>query len=123
MADPTPPHAVAIIGLAGRFPGADDLDGFWRNIADGVECLDVPTDADLDSAGVTPDVRSKPNYVRRSTALDGAAYFDANFFGISPRDAQILDPQHRIFLECAWEALEGAGYAAGTAEQAVGVYA
>jgi phthiocerol/phenolphthiocerol synthesis type-I polyketide synthase E len=123
MADTMPLHAVAIIGLAGRFPGAADLDGFWRNIADGVECLDVPTDADLDSAGVTPDVRSKPNYVRRSTALDGAAYFDANFFGISPRDAQILDPQHRIFLECAWEALEGAGYSVDTADQAVGVFA
>jgi phthiocerol/phenolphthiocerol synthesis type-I polyketide synthase E len=123
MADQMPRHAVAIIGLAGRFPGAADLDGFWRNIADGVERLDVPTDADLDSAGVTPDIRSKPNFVRRSTALDGTANFDANFFGMSPRDAQIVDPQHRIFLECAWEALESAGYAAGTADQAVGVYA
>ena len=123
MADQMPRHAVAIIGLAGRFPGAADLDGFWRNIVNGVECLDVPTDADLDRAGVTSDIRSKPNFVRRSTALDGTANFDANFFGMSPRDAQIVDPQHRIFLECAWEALESAGYAAGTADQAVGVYA
>ena len=96
---------------------------FWRNIADGVESLDVPTDADLDAASVTSDVRSHPNYVRRSTALDGAANFDAGFFGMSPRDAQIVDPQHRIFLECAWEALENAGYAAGKTDNAVGVYA
>ena len=123
MADEMPRHAVAIVGLAGRFPGADDLDGFWRNIADGVESLDVPTDADLDAASVTSDVRSHPNYVRRSTALDGAADFDAGFFGMSPRDAQIVDPQHRIFLECAWEALENAGYAAGATDNAVGVYA
>src|ERR1700753_3163690 len=123
MADATPLHAVATIVLAGRFPGADDLDGFWRNIADGVECLDVPTDAELDIAGVPLAVRSDPNFVRRSTALDGAANFDASFFGVSPRDAQIMDPQHRIFLECAWEALESAGYAANTAELAVGVYA
>jgi len=123
MADPMPRHAVAIIGLAGRFPGADDLDDFWRNIADGVECLDIPTDVDLDSAGITREVRSNPNFVRRSTALDGAANFDANFFGISPRDAQIMDPQHRIFLECAWEALESAGYAVNIVDQAVGVYA
>ena len=123
MSDPTPPHAVAIVGLAGRFPGAEDLDGFWRNIANGVECLDEPTDADLDAAGVTADVRSNPNYVRRCTALDGAANFDAGFFGVSPRDAQIVDPQQRIFLECAWEALENAGYAGGTGDQSVGVYA
>ena len=123
MADTMPPHAIAIVGLAGRFPGAEDLDGFWRNIAEGVECLGVPTDADLDAAGVTPDIRANPNFVRGYTALDGAANFDAGFFGISPRDAQIVDPQHRIFLECAWEALESAGYATGTADQAVGVYA
>jgi phthiocerol/phenolphthiocerol synthesis type-I polyketide synthase E len=123
MADQMPRHAVAIIGLAGRFPGADDLDGFWRNIVDGVESLEVPTDADLDDAGVMPEIRSKPNFVRKCTALDGAAYFDAGFFGMSPRDAQIVDPQHRIFLECAWEALESAGYAAGSNDRAVGVYA
>jgi phthiocerol/phenolphthiocerol synthesis type-I polyketide synthase E len=123
MSEEMPRHAVAIVGLAGRFPGADDLDEFWRNISSGVECLDVPTDADLDSAGVTLDIRSSPNFVRHCTALKGAANFDAEFFGISPRDAQIVDPQHRIFLECAWEALENAGYAPGATDHAVGVYA
>ena len=123
MAEPMPPHAVAIVGMAGRFPGAEDLDGFWRNIAEGVESLEAPSDADLDAAGVTPAIRSQPNYVRLSTSLDGAADFDAGFFGLSPRDAQIVDPQHRIFLECAWEALENAGYAIGATDNAVGVYA
>ena len=111
--------SVSPVDFLERTTSAD----FWANIANGVECLDVPTDADLDAAGVTPDIRSHPNFVRHCTALDGAANFDAGFFGMSPRDAQIVDPQHRIFLECAWEALENAGYAAGTTDHAVGVYA
>lgn len=121
--DAVPAHAVAIIGLAGRFPDADDLDVFWRNIAAGVESLTTFSDADLDAADVPAALRANPNYVRRGTAFDQAEYFDASFFGISPREAQILDPQHRVFLECAWEALEHAGYAVGDVPEAVGVYA
>ena len=118
-----PSHAVAIVGLAGRFPGARNLDEFWRNLRDGVESLETFTDADLDAAGISSAVRSNPNFVRKGTVLEGADQFDAGFFGISPREAQIIDPQQRIFLECAWEALEHAGYAAGHAQKIVGVYA
>lgn len=117
-----PPHAIAIVGLAGRFPDARDLDEFWQNLKSGVESLVPFSDADLDAAGIAPALRSDPNYVRRGTVLEGADLFDAAFFGISPREAQILDPQQRIFLECAWEALEHAGHAPGTFDQAVGVY-
>lgn len=127
MAEPIrgtmPANAVAIVGLAGRFPGADDLDAFWRNIAGGVEALTVFSDADLDAANVPAALRDRASYVRSGTTLDEAELFDAAFFGVSPREAQILDPQHRVFLECAWEALEHAGYAVGDLPEAVGVYA
>jgi phthiocerol/phenolphthiocerol synthesis type-I polyketide synthase E len=118
-----PPHAIAIIGLAGRFPGARSLDDFWSNVRNGVESIEIFSDADLDAAGVPDSLRSNPYFVRKGTALDGADLFDAAFFGLSPREAQILDPQHRIFLECVWEALEYAGYGAGVPEKAVGVFA
>jgi phthiocerol/phenolphthiocerol synthesis type-I polyketide synthase E len=118
-----PPHAIAIVGLAGRFPGARDLDDFWRSMRDGVETLETLSDAELDAAGVPEALRSNPDFVRKGAALDGAELFDAGFFGYSPREAQIIDPQHRIFLECAWEALEHAGYAGGVSQKSVGVYA
>ena len=120
--DNFPSHAVAIVGMAGRFPGASDLDAFWNNLKNGVESLVPFSDAELDAAGVTPAQRANPNHVRQGTVLKGADLFDAAFFGLSPREAQIVDPQQRIFLECAWEALEHAGYAPGAIERAVGVY-
>jgi acyl transferase domain-containing protein len=123
MADAPRPNAVAIVGMAGRFAGSNDLDGFWTTIRDGVEVLDDFSDTDLAAAGVDPELRNHPRYVKRGTVLEGADTFDAAFFGITPREAQILDPQQRIFLECAWEGLEHAGYAGTAAGQAVGVYA
>jgi len=123
MSEHWPAHAIAVIGMAGRFPGADDLDGFWRLVRDGVDVLETFSDADLDQAGVPAALRSKPNYVRRGTALPQAEHFDAAFFALSPREAQILDPQQRIFLECAWQALEHAGHGAAASEASVGVYA
>ena len=118
-----PAHAMAIVGMAGRFPGARDLDAFWRNIREGVESLEPFSDADLHDAGVDPALSSQPHYVRKGTVLENAEHFDAGFFGMAPREAQVIDPQQRIFLECAWEALEHAGYAPGAIAQAVGVYA
>ena len=119
-----PSHAVAIVGMAGRFPGARNLDEFWRNISTGIGKLsNTLTEADMDAAGIPSDVRSNPNFVPKYTTLEDADLFDAGFFGMSPREAQILDPQQRIFLECAWEALENAGYSSGGCEQAIGVYA
>jgi phthiocerol/phenolphthiocerol synthesis type-I polyketide synthase E len=118
-----PPHAIAVVGLAGRFPGSRSLDDFWRNLRDGVESLDSFGDAELANSGVSDALRSNPRYVRKGTVLDGADLFDADFFGFSPREAQIIDPQHRIFLECAWEALENAGYCGANSPKAAGVYA
>jgi len=118
-----PPHAIAIVGMAGRFPGARGLDEFWRNIREGVETLETFSDSDLDAARVPEVQRLNPAYVRKGTVLNACDEFDAGFFGYSPREAQIIDPQHRLFLECAWEALEHAGYAGeAIAQKTVGVY-
>ncbi|WP_288255005.1 type I polyketide synthase [uncultured Hydrogenophaga sp.] len=123
LRDKYPAHAIAIVGLAGRFPGASDLDAFWRNIREGVESLEDFSDEDLREAGVDPALSAQPGYVKRGTVLQESEHFDAAFFGLSPREAQVIDPQQRIFLECAWEALEHAGYAPGAIEAPVGVYA
>jgi phthiocerol/phenolphthiocerol synthesis type-I polyketide synthase E len=121
--DKFPAHAIAIVGMAGRFPGASDLDGFWQNIRTGVESIEPFSDSDLERAGVDPALSAQQQYVRQGTVLEGAEDFDAPFFGMAPREAQVVDPQQRIFLECAWEALEHAGYAPGTIDVPVGVYA
>lgn len=118
-----PSHAIAIIGMAGRFPHADDLSAFWRLVSEGVECLEELSDADLLAAGIPPALLEHPLYVKRGTFIERAEWFDAGFFGLSPREAQVLDPQQRVFLECAWEAIEHAGYAPAALPDSVGVYA
>ncbi len=114
---------IAIVGMAGRFPGANSVAAFWQNLRDGVECLRQLTDEELEAAGVDPDTYAHPNYVKVAGVLDGVEDFDAGFFGFSPRDASILDPQHRHFLECCWEAFEDAGVDPNTFDGTVGVFA
>jgi amino acid adenylation domain-containing protein len=114
---------IAIVGMAGRFPGANDLETFWRNLRDGVESVTFFSDEQLRSSGVHPALLRDPAYVRAAAVLDGIELFDASFFGFTPREAEILDPQHRLFLECAWEALEKAGYDCETYPGGIGVYA
>ncbi|MDP3718280.1 MAG: amino acid adenylation domain-containing protein [Acidobacteriota bacterium] len=114
---------IAIIGLAGRFPGADDLAAFWRNLRDGRESITFFTDEELLAAGVEPELIADPNYVRANGILSDVTHFDASFFGISPAEAEVMDPQHRIFLETTWHALEHAGYGAGVGDDNVGVFA
>jgi acyl transferase domain-containing protein/acyl carrier protein len=101
---------VAIIGMAGRFPGARNVDEFWDNIKNGIQSIEFLTDEELLAAGVKPEDLENPNYVRAYASFPGIDEFDAAFFGYSPREAEILDPQHRVFLECAWSALENSGY-------------
>jgi acyl transferase domain-containing protein len=115
--------SIAVVGMAGRFPGARNLTEFWRNLRDGVESITTLRDEALLSAGVTADELENPDYVRAAAILDDIDRFDAAFFGLSPRDAAIMDPQHRQFLECSWEALENAGWAPEQFEGRVGVYA
>ncbi|MEU8269866.1 SDR family NAD(P)-dependent oxidoreductase [Sphaerisporangium sp. NPDC049002] len=114
---------IAIIGMAGRFPGADDVETFWRNISTGVESFTRFSDEELTLAGVHPTTFQQPNYVRSRPILDDIRGFDAGFFGYNPREATLADPQQRIFLECVWEVLEAAGYASPGDRGSVGVFA
>lgn len=113
---------VAIIGLTGRFPGAKNIDEFWQNLQDGVESIKFFSDEELLSAGVEPALLSQPNYIKAGGILNDIEMFDAAFFGYTPREAEILNPQHRLFLECASEALENAGYNPQTYNSPIGVY-
>jgi acyl transferase domain-containing protein/thioesterase domain-containing protein/aryl carrier-like protein len=114
--------AIAVIGMAGRFPGAADLATFWRNLSAGVESVHSFTDEELRAAGETGGAIADPRYVKACARLDGIEMFDAAFFGMSPRDASVYDPQHRFFLECAWEAFEHAGYVGEAVDGPVGVF-
>jgi len=114
---------VAVVGMAGRFPGADDLETFWSNLRAGVESITHFTVEELRAAGIPEEELAHPEYVRSIGRLRDVQHFDAGFFGYSPREAEMLEPAHRLFLECAWEALEGSGYAPETVEGRVGVYA
>ena len=116
-------EGIAIIGMAGRFPGAQNIEEFWRNLRDGVESIRFFADEALVAAGVDPALLQHPHYVKASAILEDIGLFDAPFFGFTPREAEILDPQQRLFLECSWQALEHAGYSADTASGTIGVYA
>ncbi len=116
-------QSVAIIGMAGRFPGADDLATFWRNVANGVESVETVSDEQLLALGVDADLLADPRYVKRTSRLSDVRGFDAELFDISPREAEITDPQHRLLLECAYEAIEHAGYNPFGLTAQVGVYA
>jgi acyl transferase domain-containing protein/thioesterase domain-containing protein/acyl carrier protein len=114
---------IAVIGMAGRFPGARDVAEFWNNIRDGVESISFPGEEQLRAAGASEADLRNSAYVRAVAILEDIERFDAAFFGFSPKDAAIMDPQHRLFLECAWEALENAGWCVGQFDGRIGVYA
>src|SRR5713101_9369942 len=114
--------AVAVIGMACRFPGARNVSEFWHNLREGIETISFFSDAELQISGVKPEVYNDPAYVRAKGVLEGVEMFDAAFFGLTPREAEIMDPQQRLFLECAWEALEDAGYDFAEKGGRVGVY-
>lgn len=101
---------IAVIGLACRFPGANSPAEFWKNLQNGVESITFFNDAEILAAGIDLDLVRHPNYVKASPILSEVDRFDADFFGYSPREAELLDPQQRLMLECAWESLEDAGY-------------
>jgi amino acid adenylation domain-containing protein len=114
---------IAIIGLAGRFPGADNVGEFWRNLRDGVDAVRDLRDDELRAAGVDPALLAHPSLVKVMAMPRGVDRFDATFFGFSHREAEVMDPQQRLLLQCAWEALEDAGYVGETYPGPIGVFA
>jgi acyl transferase domain-containing protein len=117
-----PAGAVAIVGMAGRFPGAQNIEEFWRNLCAGVESISRFADAELEDS-FSPEIRNAANFVKARPILENVDLFDAEFFGMYAREAELTDPQHRIFLECSWEALENAGYDPVAYRGAIGVFA
>jgi len=113
---------IAIVGMAGRFPGAKNVHELWRNLCEGVESVTFFTVEEMTASGVDPELSSHPMYVNASGFLEGADSFDAPFFGYSPREAELMDPQHRIFLECAWTAIEHAGYDPEDYDGSIGIF-
>ena len=114
---------IAVIGMSGRFPGAKNIDRFWENLKNGVDSISFFSDEELLQEGIDPQLLKNPHYVKAKGSLADIEYFDADFFGFTPRDADIMDPQVRFFLECSWEALENAGYVPDTYDGLIGVYA
>ena len=113
---------VAVVGMAGRFPGSPDVDRYWQNLVDGLDGTTFFSDAEIDPA-VPEDQRKDPAYVKARGILEGVELFDAAFFGMGPREAEITDPQNRIFLEAAWEALERSGHVPASFPGPIGVFA
>jgi len=114
---------IAIVGMSGRFPGAENVNEFWQNIIDKKESIRFYTNEELLKAGVPKNMVNDPNYVPAKGAIKNPKGFDAAFFSYTPRDAQITDPQHRLFLECAHEALEDAACVPDKFKGQIGVYA
>ncbi|OPZ92651.1 MAG: Polyketide synthase PksN [Firmicutes bacterium ADurb.Bin419] len=114
---------IAIIGMSGRFPGAKNIDEFWENLKDGVDSITSFSKEEAIKAGASEKDVDNPDYVLAGGILEDIEYFDASFFGFNPRETENMDPQHRLFMECSFEALENAGYAKNEYEYPVGVYA
>ncbi len=116
-------EGVAIIGMAGRFPGAQTIAALWQNLCNGYEAITRLSATEDQALQRDPTLQDNPNYVPAGAFLDDIELFDAAFFGYTVREACIIDPQQRLFLECAWEALEHAGYDAMRYPGRIGVFA
>ncbi|HKV37620.1 MAG TPA: polyketide synthase, partial [Blastocatellia bacterium] len=115
--------SVAVIGMSGRFPGARNVGELWDKLTSGQECVYFFSRDELVELGMEPALLNDPNLVGAAGVLDGIERFDAAFFGYTAAEAEIMDPEHRLFLECAWEALEHAGVNPETRGVRIGVYA
>ncbi|MGR3365796.1 MAG: type I polyketide synthase [Sagittula sp.] len=123
MTDAYGENDIAIVGMAAHLPGAADIDAYWRNLRDGVSSIRRLSEEELREAGEDPGLMRHRDYVPFAAPLDGFEMFDADFYGLSPKDAGVMDPQHRQFLECAWEALETAGHVPEGFDGRIGVFA
>ncbi|MCP4149084.1 MAG: amino acid adenylation domain-containing protein, partial [bacterium] len=117
-----PGMQVAVIGMTGRFPGARNIGEFWDNLINGVHSISFFSEEELEQAGINPGILKEPGYIRAKGVLEDAEYFDSSFFSYSTREAAVMDPQLRILHECAWEALENAGYSTDKYDGLIGFY-
>jgi acyl transferase domain-containing protein len=117
------PEAVAVVGMAGRWPQASDLEELWANLCAGRDCISFFTDEELAAEGFDRATLARPGFVKAHGALDGVELFDADFFHLTPREAEVLDPQKRLLLECAWQAIEHAGFDPARPPGPVGLFA
>jgi len=114
---------IAVIGMAGRFPGAGNINRFWENLKNGVESITFFSDGELEEDGVPVELLRNTNYVKARACLDDTQYFDSPFFNYTPKESGVMDPQLRLYHEYTWTALEDAGYDPGTYRGRIGVYA
>lgn len=120
--DPKYDTALAIIGMSGRFPGANSPELLWENVTGGIISIHFFTDEELLGFGESSEILKNPSYVKAGSILEGVELFDASFFGFTPREIEVMDPQQRLFLECSWEALEASGYLTGKYDGMIGVF-
>jgi len=113
---------IAIVGMSGRFPEASNIKEYWENLKEGRECFTRLSDEQIKASGVDPEIIKDPNYIKVSPVLKDYDKFDARFFGYTPREVSMMDPQQRLFLECCWEAFEDAGYNPHAYDEPVGVF-
>ncbi|BBZ60396.1 type I polyketide synthase [Mycolicibacterium monacense] len=118
-----PPNAVAVIGMAARLPGANSVSAFWDNLRRGEESIVTLSEEELLAAGISEQTLANPFYIRRAPIVDGIDEFDNDFFGFPPQMARMMDPQHRLFLQTAWHAMEDAGCDPAGFDGSIGVYA
>ena len=122
--DPSSLESIAVVGMSGRFPGARNVAEFWRNLVQGVDTISRFQEHELEYSVATKAAQAAgQKFVGARGVLQDVDLFDAAFFGIAPREAELMDPQHRLFLECAWETLESAGYDPGSYPGLIGVFA
>jgi acyl transferase domain-containing protein len=116
-------YDIAVIGMAGRFPGSKDISAYWQTIRDGLDRVSFFSDDELEVDGLTAEEMSNPEFVKARAIIDDVELFDASFFNVLARTAEWMDPQQRLFLEYVWNALEDAGYDASTYTGAIALYA
>lgn len=115
-------EGIAVIGLAGRFPGAENVEQYWHNICNGIESISYFSDEELLESGIDQELLKKANFIKARGVLGNTDLIDARFFGLHAREAALMDPQHRLFLECAWKAFESAGYCPDNHRGRVGIF-
>lgn len=113
---------IAIIGMAGKFPGASSIDEYWKNLIMGKESIKFFSNEELRESGIDEYLLKNPDYIKAKGYLDNIEYFDADFFGYTPAEAELMDPQLRLLHECTWTALENAGYIPDNYEKSIGLF-